>query len=568
MVMVAFYKPFRDRYVYREEHWLVIKNCLLSIAKQEIPKYEPILDLAISLGCDYLRELEVGANARYRSHAIIGEFLKVLAAVVEEQQFSALKCSNFFSLLTDESTDISVKKQLVLVARYQIGKEVRTSFVDIQDIADGTAHTIVQAIHSFIAKRSLDIDKLRGFATDGASVMVGCRNGVATQLKQCCPSLISIHCVNHRLALAASHAADHIPYLQRFKTHLRNLFSFYQNSPVRMSGLHAIQALLDDPVIKLKEAKDVRWLSHDAAVATLLRTLPSLIASLDREASERGEPTAEGLLRFVKTHFFVATLHLLHKVLPHVSRLSRIFQKEDVDFTLLRPCVDATIAAVTLYKDDDLKEVDATLSSDLKDYNIHTSDTTKDNFRGQIQEKYVTALVSQLTDRLPDVVELEAFSIIDPSKLPQEMAESYTTYGNDNLDLLCSRYGSGDKADISPDDLRSEWVALKQLLSHKYREMKCKDFLILLSSDGTLTTMFPNFALLATVALIIPVSTAECERCFSSMKRIKTTLRNRMETATLDQLMRIANEGPEPEVFNFDKAADLWGSLRQRRINV
>ena len=51
------------------------------------------------------------------------------------------------------------------------------------------------------------------------------------------------------------------------------------------------------------------------------------------------------------------------------------------------------------------------------------------------------------------------------------------------------------------------------------------------------------------------------------MKRIKTTLRNRMESATLDQLMRIANEGPKPEEFNFDKAADLWGSIRQR-INV
>ena len=32
----------------------------------------------------------------------------MLAAVVEEEQFSALKCSKFFSLLTDESTDISV----------------------------------------------------------------------------------------------------------------------------------------------------------------------------------------------------------------------------------------------------------------------------------------------------------------------------------------------------------------------------------------------------------------------------------------------------------------------------
>ena len=70
-----------------------------------------------------------------------------------------------------------------------------------------------------------------------------------------------------------------------------------------MSRLLAIQALLDDPVIKPNEAKDVRWLSHDAAVATLLHTLPLLIASLDREASEHGELTAGGLLCFAKTHF-------------------------------------------------------------------------------------------------------------------------------------------------------------------------------------------------------------------------------------------------------------------------
>ena len=118
---------------------------------------------------------------------------------------------------------------------------------------------------------------------------------------------------------------------------------------------------------------------------------------------------------------------------------SRVFQKEDVDFTLLRPCVDANIAAVSLYKDDDLKDVDSTLSLsvELKDY-IYTSDAMKDDFRKQIQEKYVTALVTQLTSRLLDVGELEAFSVLDPSKPPQESEEGYITYGNDQLGLLCS----------------------------------------------------------------------------------------------------------------------------------
>ena len=63
------------------------------------------------------------------------------------------------------------------------------------------------------------------------------------------PKLISI---NYRLALAAAHTADDIPYLIKFKATVQTLFLFYQNSAVRMAGLHAIQEVLDDPVIKLK----------------------------------------------------------------------------------------------------------------------------------------------------------------------------------------------------------------------------------------------------------------------------------------------------------------------------
>ena len=68
------------------------------------------------------------------------------------------------------------------------------------------------------------------------------------------------------------------------------------------------------------------------------------------------------------------------------------------------------------------------------------------NSRNKIQEKYITALVSQLKDRLPEVEELVIF---DPSKLPEESAEeSFAAYGRDKIEHLSSCYGEGDKADI------------------------------------------------------------------------------------------------------------------------
>ena len=73
---------------------------------------------------------------------------------------------------------------------------------------------------------------------------------------------------------------------------------------------------MNDPQIKLTQAKDVRWLSHDKAVQNLRRTLPS---SLEREAEEGNNAEAAGLAAFVKTYKFVAALYMFSDVLPPTS---------------------------------------------------------------------------------------------------------------------------------------------------------------------------------------------------------------------------------------------------------
>ena len=180
--------------------------------------------------------------------------------------------------------------------------------------------------------------------------MTGRLTGVSTRLKAHSQRFISFHCANHRLTLAAAHvvdnisyhAADNIPYLKRFKTNIHLLFWFYQNSSVRLAGIHAIQEVMNDPKIKFKEAKDVRWLSHANAIKAIVRTLPSLLISLDREAAERGDPTEKGLPKFAKAYNFVACTLLLADILPHLNRLSLLFQNQCVNLTLIQPYIEAT----------------------------------------------------------------------------------------------------------------------------------------------------------------------------------------------------------------------------------
>lgn len=76
-----------------------------------------------------------------------------------------------------------------------------------------------------------------GFASDGASVMVGRITGVATRLKQDIPHLISIHCIAHRLALASVSAADNVPCICSYSSTLKDIYNYLAHSTNRRAEL-------------------------------------------------------------------------------------------------------------------------------------------------------------------------------------------------------------------------------------------------------------------------------------------------------------------------------------------
>ena len=52
-------------------------------------------------------------------------------------------------------------------------------FYTLQAIPDGTALTIYDKLREILEADAIDINKMVGFGSDGAAVMVGCRNGVS-----------------------------------------------------------------------------------------------------------------------------------------------------------------------------------------------------------------------------------------------------------------------------------------------------------------------------------------------------------------------------------------------------
>jgi len=127
---------------------------------------------------------------------------------IEAVQLKSLLNSLYYSLMVDETTDISIVKEMVLYTRFFDcnNGSVVTFFLKIMELRDGRAESIEDATLSYLRTNSIPLSRLVGFGSDGAAAMTGSKFGVSTRLKQKQTILVSIHCVAHRLALAAGQA--------------------------------------------------------------------------------------------------------------------------------------------------------------------------------------------------------------------------------------------------------------------------------------------------------------------------------------------------------------------------
>ena len=109
--------------------------------------------------------------------------------------------NGFFSILVDESCDISVKEQMAFVLYYLEKKKliIIERFLSIVHVASTTALSLKHAIECLLCKHNLSLSKLRGQGYDGASNMQGNINGLKTLILKENKSAFYIHCFAHQL---------------------------------------------------------------------------------------------------------------------------------------------------------------------------------------------------------------------------------------------------------------------------------------------------------------------------------------------------------------------------------
>jgi hypothetical protein len=274
--------------------------------------------------------------------------------------------------------------------------------------------------------------------------------------------------------------------------------------------MQELQKILDDPLLRYKSIYDVRWLSFYNAVSAVKRTTKSLKAFFENEATSNDDAVASVLGKQVSSYMFLAIADLLYNVLGELTRISKVFQKESVDFSIIAPSVDATIATILSTPVPFPSQLDKSIICTPRDAQAFD----------KLQKGLVSKVAQNLQSRFPQTRIISAMTICDPQNLPIDK-ESLQSYGTTELEVLLEYFSS--LPTIAVMECKGEWSCLKQLASRNYSYLPLQEFWILIARKHK--EQFPFLLKLAHACMAVPVSTAKCERGFSTQDRIKTKSR-------------------------------------------
>ena len=340
-----------------------IFTSLYWLCKEEVAvsKAVSLFSLMEKLGVDDI------SSFKTRSPATIRKMVLLLGEIIKEKLVAKIKESHGYACLTDEVTDISnVENLLTFVRYYDVEKRTTaTCFANTCDILSESDTTSADAKSIFMCLRNalqhelgLPICELVGFCSDGANVMTGKDNGVAARFKKLdeCSSMLSVHCVCHRLALGCGDTADDLKFISDFEITMIQLWAFFKNSPQRLKiyiktamRLKEFENYSDERqhslVKTVKKAVRTRWLSLDAGVEAVYKEYSYLLHALIsmKDQGSRTGATAHGVLQKMDSTHFLSVLYILKFTLPLISTLSKTFQTGELNFSRIEPAIEKTI---------------------------------------------------------------------------------------------------------------------------------------------------------------------------------------------------------------------------------
>ena len=259
--------------------------------------------------------------------------------------------NSLFSILVDESRDVSMKEQMAVVLCYVDERGcVIERFVGVEHVVNTTALSLKDAIDKFLSRYGLSVSRLRGQGYDGASNMRGEFNGLKTLILKENPYAYYVHCFAHQLQLAlVAVAKKHTEIASLFilTTRIVNVVGASAKRCDILREKHEakiVEALKSGDIstgrglnqeTSLKRPGDTRWGSHYGTLLNLISMFSSIVDVLEvivndgTNSEQRSE--ANNLLESMLSFDFAFSLHLMKILLGFINELSKALQRKDQD---------------------------------------------------------------------------------------------------------------------------------------------------------------------------------------------------------------------------------------------
>ncbi|KAL5543108.1 hypothetical protein UlMin_010818 [Ulmus minor] len=463
----------------------------------------------------------------------------------------------------DESRDVSIKEQMVVMFRYVNKKGyVIESFIGIEHVANTTAVSLKTAIDKLFSKHGLSISRLRGQGYDGASNMSGEFNGLKTIIMKENECAFFVHCFAHQLQLALMGVAKKHGLIGTFFTLVSNVVNIVGASSKRRDILREKQALKVIEALKsgelssgkglnqeigIKRPCDTRWGTHFGTLVSFITMFSSIVDVLEEIANDRlnseQKHEASIMLRLVQTYDFVFSLHLMKTILGITNELSQVLQKDDQDIVNAMDLVKLCKQQLQMMRDIGWNSLVDAVSDFCVEQNIDV--LNMENMycaQGKSRRK-----APKLTNM--HYYHVDFFNVV----IDLQLQELNSRFNEANTELLLCLACLSPNNSFSAFDKR-KLIRLAQLYSYDFStvdlrvlENQLQTYVDDLRSNDKKHEVYPLVYLLIKLALTLPVATASVERVFSAMNIVKNQMRNKMGDQWLNDCLTVYLE---KDVFN------------------
>ncbi|KAI5351536.1 hypothetical protein L3X38_004427 [Prunus dulcis] len=496
---------------------------------------------------NYVELLQFLANHDEKVRAIVFENapknLKYIAPTIQKDLINSCAAETidliisdmddaFFSILVDESRDVSIREQMAVLLRYVNKKgQVIERFVGVQYVSDTTSSKLKEAIEQLISSTNLSMSRLRGQGYDGASNM---------------RALVAVAKGNENIATfftTASSVVNIIGASCKRRDALREQQQKDIMETLEIDDLETGRGLNQETT--LKRPCDTRWNSHYDTLLSINIMFHPVVKVLEwivDDVNQDNLGEANRLLKEIQTFDFVFHLYLMRFILGITNDLSKALQKKDQDIVNAMMLVQRCKQKLQSVRDDDFDDLlrEVSIFCGKNDIDIPNMD---DLFvpQGRSRRK-----AQKITNRQYYRVDL-FLTIID-----KQLVELNNRFTEVNTELLLCMACLSPACNFVAFD-KQKILRFAKFYPQEFNDrdlMKLEDQLGLYIVDMQSVTEFSSLNgitdlaeklvntgrsriynyvyLLLTLALVLPVATASVERAFSAMNIVKTPLRNKM----------------------------------------